>query len=444
MFCSRCGADVAADAAWCPRCGLAASPAEPNPPVSQARPESTRACPSCGSPMAPQAAWCPKCGLAAACGEASGSIPTPASSWSSQPGDWRSTGSAAGDRRSVEKAAKAAAKAAVEAGKEEAERSKLRKRYSDRSRLSSDANKALDRELVQGEAVEVIIPGARGSAIIGSACRGFVWKQGRLGVYPYENLSSVAFGDGLKLKWVQFRGPSIGLVEPGLTNIVRMAEAIQVSFAPEKAASSRLTELVAAGARSILLAAPAVDSAPGRTAHQGLASMNAPIGERVLRAERVTGGMTGPVAWLTLTTDRLIFSSKEDLQPTGIKWATPLECVESVRAKKAFRAGTEVLEVFYKGAKGERDHKAFERTSVAAWANVFSGTHRSEPNSFQNFEAQILAAREARYSRPPETPAASPGSQDLATQLTKLVEIHVAGGLTDAEFTAAKARILGG
>ena len=33
---------------------------------------------------------------------------------------------------------------------------------------------------------------------------------------------------------------------------------------------------------------------------------------------------------------------------------------------------------------------------------------------------------------------------DLATQLAKLAELHAAGGLTDAEFAAAKARSLGG
>ena len=40
--------------------------------------------------------------------------------------------------------------------------------------------------------------------------------------------------------------------------------------------------------------------------------------------------------------------------------------------------------------------------------------------------------------------AASAQGDDLATQLAKLAELHAAGGLTDAEFAAAKARSLGG
>ena len=44
------------------------------------------------------------------------------------------------------------------------------------------------------------------------------------------------------------------------------------------------------------------------------------------------------------------------------------------------------------------------------------------------------------------TPAQEASAQggDLATQLAKLAELHTAGGLTDAEFAAAKARILVG
>ena len=103
---------------------------------------------------------------------------------------------------------------------------------------------------------------------------------------------------------------------------------------------------------------------------------------------------------------------EETLDQSGVRWQTPLECVESVRAKKAFRAGTKVLEVFYKGWAGQWGHTAFERTSVAAWANTRNGTNRAEPNSFQNFEAQILAAREARFSLRAATPAAGRQAPD--------------------------------
>ena len=82
--------------------------------------------------------------------------------------------------------------------------------FDDRSRLSRDANKALDEVLEADEHVRVIVPGTYGSALIASDTRGFVWKRNHLSVYPFENLTTVAFGAGLVLKWAQFRGPSIG------------------------------------------------------------------------------------------------------------------------------------------------------------------------------------------------------------------------------------------
>lgn len=173
------------------------------------------------------------------------------------------------------------------------------------------------------------------------------------------------------------------------------------------------------------------------------------MGERVLRAEKVKDGMMGGNAWLTLTNERLVFTKKEDLGE-GEKWSTPLEHIESVRAKKAFRAGTEVLEVFFRNSKGKRDHKSFERMSWAAWSNVLTGTERAEPNSFAGFESQILAAREAKVagmSQPqiiavPETQPVSPGPVGVDA-LERLVHLHREGALTDEEFAAAKARLLG-
>lgn len=170
--------------------------------------------------------------------------------------------------------------------------------------------------------------------------------------------------------------------------------------------------------------------------------------ERVLRAEKVKDGMMGGNAWLTLTNERLVFTGKEDLGK-GEKWSTPLELVESVRAKKAFRAGTEVLEVFFRTPKGKRDHKSFERISWSAWANTMSGTGRAEPNSFAMFETQIIDAREAKVAAAIPAPLLQPvtamGSASDASvdALERLVRLHREDALSDAEFAAAKARLLG-
>lgn len=166
-----------------------------------------------------------------------------------------------------------------------------------------------------------------------------------------------------------------------------------------------------------------------------------PGAERVLRAEKVKRGMWGGKGWLTLTNTRLVFSGSEDLDQ-GVLWSVALDCVESVRAKKAFRAGTEILDVYHRDGDGVRQHETFERTSLAAWANAASsfGTHRAEPNSFQGFETQIIQAREALVTTP--TVSAASVQEDFTVRLERLAQLHRSGSLSNEEFAAAKAKLL--
>jgi len=65
-----------------------------------------------------------------------------------------------------------------------------------------------------------------------------------------------------------------------------------------------------------------------------------------------------------------------------------------------------------------------------------------DPESVQRLIQQLLDDR----SRPVATPqatAAAPSHSQLADQLERLVALHAAGSLSDAEFAAAKSRLLG-
>jgi len=53
-----------------------------------------------------------------------------------------------------------------------------------------------------------------------------------------------------------------------------------------------------------------------------------------------------------------------------------------------------------------------------------------------------LAELQAQQAPPPPPPAA-PAGDDMMAQLTKLADLHTAGILDDAEFAAAKAKLLG-
>src|SRR4051794_27348243 len=48
------------------------------------------------------------------------------------------------------------------------------------------------------------------------------------------------------------------------------------------------------------------------------------------------------------------------------------------------------------------------------------------------------------YAPPPAAPAAPPGGEDLVARLQQLSELHAQGAITDEEFSAAKAKLLGG
>ena len=91
---------------------------------------------------------------------------------------------------------------------------------------------------------------------------------------------------------------------------------------------------------------------------------------------------------------------------------------------------------------------------VAGTATAVSGrVQRRQAEKFAQRDADIYAQREQAYydqqAPPPEpAPAAAPapaaGSGDTIAQLKELAELKTQGILTDEEFAAQKAKILGG
>jgi Short C-terminal domain len=59
-------------------------------------------------------------------------------------------------------------------------------------------------------------------------------------------------------------------------------------------------------------------------------------------------------------------------------------------------------------------------------------------------QQQVYAPPPQEYAPPPPQPAAAPAGSDLTAQLQQLAQLHNAGVLSDEEFAAAKAKLLGG
>ncbi len=92
--------------------------------------------------------------------------------------------------------------------------------------------------------------------------------------------------------------------------------------------------------------------------------------------------------------------------------------------------------------------------AIAGTATAVSGrVQRRQAEKYAGRDAQIAADRNAAYQQdvqqqappPPPAPvaAAAPAEETPADQITRLGELKAQGLLTDEEFAAAKAKVLG-
>ena len=89
------------------------------------------------------------------------------------------------------------------------------------------------------------------------------------------------------------------------------------------------------------------------------------------------------------------------------------------------------------------------RTAVAAgtWTAVSNRVNRRQYNRWAEQDAQYYQQPAQYYQQPepaPSAPVSSAGGQDRVAQLKDLADLKAQGILTDEEFAAEKARILGG
>jgi uncharacterized membrane protein YebE (DUF533 family) len=90
-----------------------------------------------------------------------------------------------------------------------------------------------------------------------------------------------------------------------------------------------------------------------------------------------------------------------------------------------------------------RGRPLLRTAAVVGTATAVSGgvAHRQQ----RRYAQQDAAAAEQQYAPPPEqyAPAPAPAQNDDMAELTQLAELHSQGILTDEEFAAKKAQILG-
>jgi hypothetical protein len=80
---------------------------------------------------------------------------------------------------------------------------------------------------------------------------------------------------------------------------------------------------------------------------------------------------------------------------------------------------------------------------VAGTASAVSGrVHRRQQERWAGQDEAAYQQQEQAYAQAPPPPPAAPVEDDT-TQLQKLAELHSQGILTDEEFAAKKAQILG-
>ena len=80
---------------------------------------------------------------------------------------------------------------------------------------------------------------------------------------------------------------------------------------------------------------------------------------------------------------------------------------------------------------------------VAGTAGAVSHKQQKKYASKDAAAAQQAQAQQQAAAPPPAAPAAPAAGTDMISQLEKLADLKANGLLTDAEYTAAKARLLG-
>ncbi len=91
-----------------------------------------------------------------------------------------------------------------------------------------------------------------------------------------------------------------------------------------------------------------------------------------------------------------------------------------------------------------RGRPILRTAAVVGTASVVAGSvsHRQQQKyAAQDAQAQQQAMAQQAAAAPP--PPAQSGEEDLTDELTKLAQLHDQGILTDEEFAAKKAQILG-
>lgn len=76
---------------------------------------------------------------------------------------------------------------------------------------------------------------------------------------------------------------------------------------------------------------------------------------------------------------------------------------------------------------------------------MIAGTATAVSNRVSRRQGERWAAQEQQQAPPPAAapPAAAPAQDDSITRLKELGELHASGVLTDEEFAAEKAKVLG-
>ncbi len=163
--------------------------------------------------------------------------------------------------------------------------------------------------------------------------------------------------------------------------------------------------------------------------------------ERMLRAEELMEE-GGARAWLLVTTERLVFSTKDRLDARE-HWSMPLGCIESAVAGDDMGFGIHKFVVYYRDPEGKQQRKVFKHTNFTKGI-LLGPLSKVGPNPLIPLEQVVQQARAWWSQSTVSAPGASPypTSGNLAGELERLADLRQRGALTDEEFLAAKARLL--